>query len=372
MKAAIEEWGVEYEDYELGDGMRPALVLKGVKNPKAARPLRDPVVKAAREIVLARRAQDNWPRFFWRADRNRKPGEGELRCKTHIEEVKEGVVPTTFWATDDYDLLELDAVSWKSEQSGTTDVGLKELNAVVGRGHGFDTVKPLQLMSKIITLWCPTDGLVLDPFAGSGTTGHAVLDLNEKTGSTRRFTLIEQGRPENGDSYARTLLSDRLRRVVTGDWKTGKRPPRPGGFTFISLGKKVDATALLRMERDEMVDTVIASHFDASRRRGDQLVRLESDGKPYRYLVARNSDDEGFFLVWDGPDKNTDFTEEVYEACADEAVAAGLKPSPYNVYARLYLYQTEGVRFLQIPDRILADFGLDLRSEPFADSEGEE
>ena len=89
----------------------------------------------------------------------------------------------------------------------------------------------------------------------------------------------------------------------------------------------------------------------------------------YRYLVAKNADDEGFFLVWDGANNNTDFTESVYEVCAKEAVKAGLKSSPYHVYARLYRYQTDGVRFYQIPDRILADFGLDMKSEPFTEDD---
>jgi adenine-specific DNA-methyltransferase len=54
-----------------------------------------------------------------------------------------------------------------------------------------------------------------------------------------------------------------------------------------------------------MVETVIASHFDATRRRGDQLIRVVNPGKrPYRYLVAKNSDNEGFFLVWEGAGKN--------------------------------------------------------------------
>ncbi len=118
-----------------------------------------------------------------------------------------------------------------------------------------------------------------------------------------------------------------------------------------------------------MVDTVIGSHFDAKRRRGDQLIRVQHPERSYRYLVARDTSHEGFFLVWDGADHNTDLTEDVYEACAEEAEHARLKPSPYHIYARLYRYQTDGVVFYQIPDRILADFGLDLSSEPFAEAD---
>jgi adenine-specific DNA-methyltransferase len=123
------------------------------------------------------------------------------------------------------------------------------------------------------------------------------------------------------------------------------------------------------MARDEMLDTVIASHYDANRRRGPSLVSLSDEG--YRYLIAKNADNEGFFLIWDGPDKNTDFTEEVYEAIADETEVAHLART-YHVYARLYVFQTENVRFYQIPDRILADFGLNLSSEPFNESLSDE
>ncbi len=118
-----------------------------------------------------------------------------------------------------------------------------------------------------------------------------------------------------------------------------------------------------------MLDNVIASHFDSNSRAGDQLIRVVDEADPYQYLIAKNSADEGFFLIWDGPNCNTDFTGKVYDQCADEAERAGLKPSPYHVYARLYRYQTEGVLFLPIPDRVLADFGLDMRSEPFTEED---
>ena len=190
--------------------------------------------------------------------------------------------------------------------------------------------------------------------------------LNQQGRAERRFIMIEQGRPERGDSYARSLLADRLKRVITGRWASGGARPLRGGFRFVTLRNKVDADAVLQMERADMADTVIASYFDASRKRGSTLIRVDPDG--HRYLVAKNGDNEGFFLVWDGPSKSTDFTAKVYEGVAKEARRANLEPI-YHVYARFNLYQTENVRFYQIPDRILADFGLDLRSEPFHDSD---
>jgi adenine-specific DNA-methyltransferase len=364
MKAAVEEWGVKYEDRDLSDGMYPALLLKGARNPLTEDFASDPVVAKAAKKALARRSKPTWPRFFWRADRKKNAGHGELRYKTYASETAKGVVPTTFWADDDFTLVPIGSTSWEHEQSGTSEIGVKELNAIVGRGHGFDTVKPLALFRKIISLWCPPSGVVLDPFGGSGTTGHAVLALNAESGAQRRFVLIEQGRPEKSDSYARTLTAARLKRVITGDWASGTGTPLGGGFAFRQLTKQVDASVLLQMEREEMVDTVIASYFDGSRRRGASLERFTNHR--YSYLVAQNADGEGFYLVWDGPDNNTDLTESVYEACVKEGEKAELKPT-YHVYARLNLFSTDGVRFYQIPDRILADFGLDVRTESYED-----
>lgn len=355
IKKILEGWGSTYQNRQLDDGNPPALILKGAK----AYELSDSATKTASKRAFDRYKQPDWPIIF-----PTDKGKGGLRRKIHLSKVRKGVIPTTYWADEDLDTFLIGSTSWDHEQSGHNQSGGDELDAVVGQGHGFDTVKPLKLFHKIIQLWCPADGLVVDPFAGSGTTGHAVMMLNHLSGADRRFILIEQGRPERGDPYASSLTANRLKRVATGAWVSGKQPQMGGGFAFERLDKRVDAQALLDMERGEMVDTVIASHFDSNRKRGSNLVRI--NGKDWKYLVAKNSEDEGIFLVWDGPDRNTDFTASVYNACAKEAEEANLKPF-YHVYARLYVYQTENVRFYQIPDRILADFGLDMSSEPFAE-----
>jgi adenine-specific DNA-methyltransferase len=352
IKSWLEEWGAVYVERDLKDDHAKALVLKDGFS--------DDVRDAAEKVLEA----GPWP-FIWFG----RKGDGIPRKKIYLAQVKQGKIPETFWSADDMATPgltpdDLGSASWGYKESGRSSDGANELAAIVGADHGFETVKPLKLFQKIIQIWCPPEGVVLDPFAGSGTTGHAVLTLNAESDANRNFILIEQGRPEKGDSYAKTLMADRMRRIVTGEWVNRHESALNGGFRFVTLDKKVDAEALLQMEREEMVDTVIASYFDASQRRGNGLVAFEDED--YEFLVARNSDGEGFFLVWGGADANTDFTEEVYERCAEEAARAGLKPI-YHVYARFNLYQTDNVRFYQIPDRILADFGLDIRSEPFAE-----
>jgi adenine-specific DNA-methyltransferase len=369
MKAWLEQWGSEYESRELRDG-RPSkpLVLKGARIQLPERegdsPVPepgDPVVKTAR--ARARKVLENgvWPSLFFL-----KRGEGKPRIKRYLEHVKKGIVPTTYWADEDYfSPLVLGSVSWEHEQSGHHQSGINELDAIVGKGHGFQTVKPLKLFSKIIQIWCPPTGLVLDAFAGSGTSGHATLMLNRQSGASRRFILIEQGRPERGDPYARSLTADRMKRVITGEWASGPRDPFGSGFRFVALQKKVDAKAVLDMERDEMADAVIASHFDDSRR-GPGLVNMVLEG--YQYLVARNADDEGFFLVWDGSKKAPVFDESVYDSIVEEAEKVGLKPM-YHVYARFNLFQSDDAKFYQIPNRILMDFGVSTINDAYHNEE---
>lgn len=365
LKKALEEWGVEYRVQRLDDDDKRAELL--AVSPEDIKPASalllntdlDEAQTKASEVLAA----GTWPTVYWASG-----GQGRPFFKRYLDDVKAGKVPTTWWADEDYDLpLELGSTSWRHEESGHSQTGIDELDAIVGPGHGFQTVKPLKLISKLITIWCPPDGTVLDPFAGSGTTGHAIMHLNDESGANRRFVLIEQGAPERGDSYAQTLLSNRLQRVISGDWASGPRPELPGGFTFHKLHKKVDAEAVLSMERDELAETIIASYGDGSSRRREALVTMVSD-ESYKHLVARNADGEGFFLVWNGTPESVNFTEEVYEACAEEAARAGLQ-ARYHVYARLYLFQTDNVVFYTIPDRILMDFGLDLRGEPYYEAE---
>lgn len=338
MKAMAEAWGSEYVSKELNDGKSPALVIKGSL---------DLVKRKAEKIMKA----GNWPIGYWRDN-----GYGAFRVKKYLKDVRKGLIPMTYWADEDYDLPEiLGSTSWNHKESGHSQTGVNELNAIVGRGHRFETVKPLKLFSKIVQLWCPPSGVVLDPFAGSGTTGHAVLSLNDQSGSNRRFILIEQGRPERGDTYARSLTAERLRRAITGKWANGKGMPLGGGFEFRTLTTQIDAKTVLSMRKDELIDVVITSHWDSNSRNSPTLIRV--DDKKFKYLVGKNHKDEGYYLIWNGSNAVGSLDVENYNIVLKEGRTAGLKP-PYHVYARYEVYQSKNVVFYKIPDKILAHLGL--------------
>jgi adenine-specific DNA-methyltransferase len=357
MKTWLEEWNVEYEDFDRKDGRGLALSLKGW-GAASTKAKREEVLGKARSAAMKRWKAGNWPYLYWGLDAHQKPV-----CKQRRALIKQGAVPTSFWVEEDEGPLRLDDVSWLRHMSGRSRDGVEELDHVVGKRHGFDTVKPLKLFKKIIQIWCRPSGIVMDPFAGSGTTAHAVLDLNKETGSSRRFVLIEQGNTVKGDHYAKTLTVDRIRRVITGDWAAGKREPLPGGFRFMELKReKIDADAVNALAREEMIDLLLTSYWDKAERAKSYLRRLPVG--THKYLFAVNPKDEGFFLVWQAAEQPSVLNREVFKEIVAEGQTASLK-SRYHVYASIAPYTGAGIEFYKIPDKVLEHIGFNPRSDAF-------
>lgn len=215
---------------------------------------------------------------------------------------------------------------------------------------------------------------MLDPYAGSGTTGHAVLELNYEAETNRRFILVEQGSPERGDKYARSLTQDGLKRAITGERPDNKKnlrvmaEPLGNGFQFRMLTKKIDSKTVLTMKKDELIDVVITSHWENGKRGGGCLIRVEEHG--YKYLVGKNEQNEGYFLIWNGGDQVGQLDAGTYATVIQEGKKAGLK-QPFHVYARYEIYQSKNVIFYKIPDKILAHLGLNENNDSF-NEEGDE
>ncbi len=89
---------------------------------------------------------------------------------------------------------------WLAEEVGSTDTAVAELKEIVG--HVFESPKPTGLVRRILATM-PDDVLVLDFFAGSGTTGHAVALVNAEDGGTRRCVSVNSAEPTREGSNAR-------------------------------------------------------------------------------------------------------------------------------------------------------------------------
>lgn len=377
MRQWLEEWGSEYEEKSIGDGLFfvnkkgekvevKALVLKGCEFVDGVAVNSQSLIQKSRDVAQKIYDRGPWPKLYFT-----KKGEGTPYLKTYFKDVRKGKVPITYWANEDYELpLEIGTQSWDHEESGHSRAGINDLDAVVGRSHDFKTVKPLRLIKKIIQLWCPPEGVILDPFAGSGTTGQAVLELNAEAGTNRRFILIEQGNTEKGDHYARTLTAERVRRVVEGDWANGKHASLPGGFRFIELRReRIDAKAVDTLAREEMIDLLLTSYWDKNEKAKSYLNRLPASVD--RYLFAVNQKNEGFFLIWDVPDQKSVLNRESFKRIVEEAQRANLALR-YHVYASLAPYTGTGIEFYKIPDSVLEHIGFTPRSDAYNNESMEE
>ncbi len=117
---------------------------------------------------------------------------------------------------------------WPHEEVGHTDESRKEIQSILGTQTAFDTPKPTRLIKRILEIATDKEALILDSFAGSGTTGHATLDLN-KDGGNRRFILVEMD-----ENICRDVTAQRLERVIKGH---GKLPALSGGFKYCTLAE---------------------------------------------------------------------------------------------------------------------------------------
>jgi len=113
-----------------------------------------------------------------------------------------------------------------------TQQGTNELKGMFGDGKAFDFPKPPALVKKLIQAFSHSDSLVLDSFARSGTTGHAVCEANAEDGGNRRFILVEMD-----EQIAHNVTAERVRRVAEGytNAKGQAVEGLGGGFQFCRL-----------------------------------------------------------------------------------------------------------------------------------------
>ena len=103
---------------------------------------------------------------------------------------------------------------WPSSEVGDTESSKENLLEIFSEYDEDDlqihAPKPVELVQRVIKFSSRKDGLILDSFAGTGTTAHAVIEANKRDGGNRRFILVEM------KNYADRLTAERVRRVING------------------------------------------------------------------------------------------------------------------------------------------------------------
>ncbi|WP_423126914.1 site-specific DNA-methyltransferase [Gaoshiqia sp. Z1-71] len=143
-------------------------------------------------------------------------GKGRPMQKKFLSEVKQGITAQTWWDRD---------------FAGDNKIARYELKEIFPE-NPFDTPKPSSLLKRIFEISTDYDSLILDSFAGSGTTAQAVLNLNKQDRGNRKFILIEM------EDYAENITAERVKRVIKGYGDNKKVIEGTGGsFDFYELGR---------------------------------------------------------------------------------------------------------------------------------------
>lgn len=213
MLSIMRGW-CDYELRDLNDAHERAVVC-GVADDEVRQGVKGIVLSESLEVSLSKAKavykRGQWPRFFFS-----KGGKGGIARKTYLENVG-GKLPTNLWLFKD---------------TGHTDEAKKEIMAIFDGKAVFDTPKPERLIEYVMTIAGDKNTLILDSFAGSGATAHAVLNMNKQDGGNRKFILIEMM------DYADSITAERVKRVIDG-YGEGKKAVEGtgGGFTFYELGE---------------------------------------------------------------------------------------------------------------------------------------
>lgn len=155
----------------------------------------------------------------------------------HLLKNADGVVPTTWWP---------------HEEVGHNDSAKKELQSLLPEAaRSFSTPKPSSLISRILTIAANKNDIILDFFAGSGTTAHAVLKMNAEDGGKRRFILVsstEATTEEPEKNLCRDVCATRVRRVIEG---YGDQPGTGSNFAYLRT-RRIPPGRLVEIEHAEV------------------------------------------------------------------------------------------------------------------------
>ena len=212
-------------------------------------------------------------RIWWGEDRNQVPA-----IKRFLSEVKQGLVPETIWTY--------------KEVGHTQDAKKTLLQIFPENFPDFTTTKPVELLARIIRLSTDKDSIILDSFAGSGTTAHAVLALNKEDGSNRKFILVEC------EDYADKITAERVRRVIKGvpnakdkNLKNGLS----GSFTYCTLGNEISPEKMLTGENLPDYETLARHLVYTATGQAPDKIRSTKDKDGFFYEAS----DRLFYLIYE-------------------------------------------------------------------------
>ena len=267
-------------------------------------------------------------RIWWGQSGNNVPAP-----KIFLSEVKEGRVPQTLWTYRDV---------------GHTQEAKREIVSILDfetSDDVFITPKPSALLQHILRIATDTDSIILDSFAGSAATAHAVLAVNGHDHGRRRFIMVEC------ESYVDAVTAERVRRVITGapNAKDERVKTGLGGtFSYFRLGKPMRKEAMLHPSKLPTYERLAAYVFFTAT--GEEFDPAAM--RPKRWFIGK-AQTQDVFLIY------TDDFEELKDLALTRDIARRLSRGkrPKLVFAPTKYLDEEtmhalGITFQQLPYEI--------------------
>ena len=258
--------------------------------------------------------------------------------KRYLRDVRPGLTWPTIWKTD------------KHSNFPTNRNGSAELTQIFGAPSEFDTPKPTGLIDRVLRVATGSDDIILDSFAGSGTTAHAALALNKEDGGNRKFILVECM------DYADDITAERVRRVINGVENATDKALREGlgdTFTYCTLGDPIDEEGMLTGKELPAYET-LASYIVATAT-GQALPEIV---KQPDYFFGEIGDVR-FYLIYEPTTEFLEGTESALDASraeqiAEECQASGKKAYVYATHKFISQKELGGmnITFCQLPYNI--------------------
>ena len=241
-------------------------------------------------------------------------GNNVPRKKTYLNEKERGLTPETILFAEDV---------------ATNEIAKNELKDIFPEQIPFTTPKPHQLIEHLIQLSTDDNSIVLDSFAGSGTTAHAVLNMNKQPRSKRKFIMIEM------EEYAENITAERVRRVIKG-YGEGKKFVEgiDGSFDYYELGEPMfyeDGNLNEKVDIDKIRSYIYYTETH------EPLVREQDTIYPY---LLDYHDGTGYFFYYE--------TDEITTLSHDTLNIVPKKADHYVIYADVCTISKEQLAQLNI------------------------
>ena len=236
--------------------------------------------------------------------------------------------------------------------AGTTNEGTKQLQSVFqSTTLEFNNPKPTRLIANLIEIAegvsRKNDTIILDSFAGSGTTAHAVLALNKEDGGNRKFILVEC------EEYADNITAERVRRVINGVENAKDENLRDGlggSFTYCTLGETIDTEGMLTGDALPTYQTL--ANYVAYTATGSAL-EVKAQQKDYYFGETK---DIRFYLIYEPTLEFLESNKSALDASLAKQIAEECKATGKKAYvyaSHKFMSQKEltpmGITFCQLP-----------------------